>query len=147
MSSICNKIIDIIQRKGRGYIFTPRDLISLGSRQSIDTALFRLVDRGIIRHLSRGLYGFPKKHAVLGSLLPSLDKVAIVIAKDNDSQVQLTGAKAAHLLGLTIQVPAQTVYLTNSRSKEITIGKSRLSLKHASQKIMAGAGTSTEIPW
>jgi len=130
-----------IQKHGRSYIFTPRDFINFGTRQAVDTALSRLTAQGDIRRLSRGVYDYPKKHRLLGDLLPSLDDVAKVIAKDTDSSIQISGARALYLLGLTTQVPAQTVYLTDGHSRDIKIGGVVLKLRHASPKVMVGAGS------
>lgn len=130
-----------IQQDGPGSVFTPSDFIDFGSRQAIDTALSRLVTQGNIRRLSRGVYDYPKKHRLIGDLLPSLDDIALAIARDTDSTIQISGARALYLLGLTTQVPAQTVYLTDGRSKQVQIGGATLTLKHASPKVMAGAGS------
>jgi len=140
MQSVVNKIMVQIQQNGPGYIFTPKDFLDFGTRQAIDTALCRLAAQGDIRRLARGLYDYPKKHALVGDLLPSLDDVAKVIAKDNDSTIQISGARALYLLGLTTQVPAQAIYLTDGRSRDIKIGNTILKMRHASPKVMAGAG-------
>ena len=76
----------------------------------------------------------------MGDLLPSLDDVAKVIAKDADSTIQISGARALYLLGLTTQVPAQIVYFTDGRSKDVKIGNTVLKMRHTSSKVMAGAG-------
>lgn len=141
MTSVANKIIDKIQQDGPGSVFTSSDFIDLGSRQAVDTALSRLVTQGAIRRLSRGLYDYPKKHHLLGDLLPSLDDVALVIARDTNSTIQISGARALYLLGLTNQVPAQSVYLTDGRSRDIQIGGATLTLRHTSPKMMTGAGS------
>lgn len=133
--------MSIIQEHGRGYVFTPKDFLDLGSREAIDTALSRLTTNGDIRRLARGLYDYPKQNKLLGDLYPDPDYVAQVIARDLDSQIQISGARAMHMLGLTTQVPAQTVYLISGPSKEIKIGGVVLKFKHASPKIMAGSGT------
>ncbi|OGT44905.1 MAG: hypothetical protein A3E82_03050 [Gammaproteobacteria bacterium RIFCSPHIGHO2_12_FULL_38_11] len=78
-------------------------------------------------------------------MYPSLDDVAKAISKNADSKIQVSGAKALHLLGLTTQVPAQTVYLTDGQSKNIQIGQTILTLKHASSKVMAGAGSKAGV--
>lgn len=140
MQSVVNKIMIQIQQNGPGYVFTPKDFLDFGTRQAIDTALCRLAAQGDIRRLARGLYDYPKKHALLGDLLPSLDDVAKVIAKDTDSTIQISGARALYLLGLTMQVPAQIVYLTDGRSKDVKIGNTVLKMRHTSPKVMAGAG-------
>lgn len=141
MNSVSDKIIQKIQKDGPGSIFTPKDFIDLGTRQAVDTALSRLASAGKIRRLSRGLYDHPKKHRLLGQLLPSLDDIAKTIAKTTDSKIQISGARALHLLGLTKHVPAQTVYLTNGPTKKINIHGSLLHLKHVSNKTIVGAGT------
>ncbi len=139
--TVSNKIMLKIQKHGRGYIFTPTDFLSFGSRQAIDTALSRLAAQDKIRRLTRGLYDYPKQHQLLGDLMPSLDKIAEAIARDTDSDMQISGARALYLLGLTTQVPAQTTYLTSGRSRDIKIGSVLLKLRHASSKVMAGAGS------
>ncbi len=140
MQSVIDNIRIQIQQNGPGYLFTPKDFLDFGTRQAIDTALCRLTAQGDIRRLARGLYDYPKKHSLLGDLLPSLDDVAKVIAKDAGSTIQISGARALYLLGLTTQVPAQIVYLTDGRSKDVKIGNTLLKMRHASSKIMAGAG-------
>jgi Family of unknown function (DUF6088) len=42
-----------------------------------------------------------------------------------------SGASSANALGLTTQVPTQTVYLTSGRSRKITLGKQVVHLQHA----------------
>lgn len=145
MTKMPQKIMQLVRRHGRGCVFTPKDFIELGSRMALDTALSRLAASGHIRRLAHGLYDYPKKHSLLGDLYPSLDVVAMAIAKDSDSKIQLSGAAALHLLGLTTQVPAQIVYLTDGQSKNIQIGKTMLRLKHASSKVMAGCGTKAGV--
>jgi len=81
----------------------------------------------------------------LGDLLPSLDDVAKVIAKDTDNTIQISGARALYLLGLTTQVPAQIVYLTDGRSRDVKIRNTVLKMRHASPKVMAGAGRKVGI--
>ena len=141
MSKIHRKIIQLVYLRGRGCVFTPKDFIGVGSRMAIDTTLSRLAAAGHIRRLARGLYDYPKRHRLLGDLYPSLDDVAKTIARDADSKLQISGANALHVLGLTTQVPAQIIYLTDGQSKNIQIGRATLVLKHASSKVMAASGS------
>ena len=126
MTTLTKKIMGKVRGHGKGYIFTPGDFLSLGSRSAIDTTLSRLAANGVIRRLSHGLYDYPKTHPLLGELLPSLDDVAKVIAKDAGCHIQISGARALFLLGLTTQVPAQIIYLTDGPSKVIRIGNTVL---------------------
>ena len=43
MSAVADKIIKRVRGKGRGWAFTPKDFLDLGTRASIDMALTRLV--------------------------------------------------------------------------------------------------------
>lgn len=129
-----------VSQRGRGIIFTPKDFLHLGTRPAIDTALSRLAAREDIRRLTRGLYDYPKQHPILGDLLPSLDDVAKAIAKDSGTTLQISGAKALHLLGLSTQVPAQVLYFTDGHSRDIKIGNAVLKLRHVSNKKLIGAG-------
>ena len=140
MASIEDRIIYRIRAKGRGWVFSPSHFLDFGSRKAVDLALFRLVNRGTIRRLARGIYDYPKIHPQLGALSPSIDSVAKLIAEKNNSQLKITGAEAANALGLSTQVPARIVYLTDGPSRKIKIGKQTIELRHASPKKMATAG-------
>ncbi len=141
MASISKKMLGRVSRLGKGHVFTAKNFIDLGSRQAIDTALSRLAAQKKIRRLAQGIYVCPKQHALLGDLLPSLDLIASTLAKETDSRIQITGARALYLLGLTTQVPTQMIYLTDGPTRNIVVNNSRLLLKHATSNVMKGAGT------
>lgn len=137
MQAIRNRI----RRKGRGWVFTPADFLNVGSRASVDQSLSRLVGQGFIRRLDRGVYDYPKVSSRLGALSPSPDAVAHALARQDGSNVQLSPARAANMFGLTTQVPAKAVYLTDGSSRTRSIGRQTVVLKSASPKMMVGAGT------
>ena len=139
--SIATRIRRKLRARGRGAVFTPRDMLDLGSRAAVDQALSRLVKSGFVQRLTRGLYSYPRKSPRLGVLSPTPDAVAAALARQNDSSLQVTGAQAANALGLSLQVPAQTAYLTDGRSRRVKIGGRTISLKHASAGTMVAAGT------
>ncbi len=126
---------------GRGSVFTPSDFLDLAGRAAIDQALSRLVRGGRLRRLARGLYDLPKVHPKLGPLSPAPDDVARALARETGSQVQITGAQAANALGLTTQVPAKTIYLTDGPSRRVVLGKRVVDLRHASPKHLIAPGS------
>ena len=115
-------------------MFTLSDFLDLAERPAVDQALSRLARNGKLRRLARGLYDLPKLHPRLGPLSPDPDHVARALARETGSKVQIAGARAAHLLGLTPQVPAQSDYLTDGPSRQVVLRKRVIDLRHASPK-------------
>ncbi len=136
MTSIANKIVHRIRAKGRGWVFAPKDFVDFGTRASVDVTLMRLVKKGFIRRLGRGCYDFPKQHDALGILSPRADDVAQVTAAKTGDTVFPSGAQAANMLGLSTQVPARPVYLTNGATRTRTIDGRQVRLKHARVPIL-----------
>lgn len=133
--------------RGRGSVFTSSDFLDLAERPTIDQALSRLARNGKLRRLARRLYDLPKLHPRLGPLSPDPDDVARALARETGSQVQIAGAPAANLLGLTVQVPAQSNYLTDGPSRRVVLGKRVVDLRHASPKhlILPGSAAGTIV--
>ncbi len=131
-----NAIKSRIFGKGRGWVFTPSDFNGLGSSSSIRKALSTLTQKGLIRRLTTGIYDYPLEHLELGVLPPEIDKIAQAIAKKYAIKIQPSGAFAANLLGLSQQVPAKIVYLTDGISKKINIGGRVLLFKKSAPSSM-----------
>ena len=134
-----------VQRSARGAVFTPATFATLGSRAAIDKALQRLVTAGALRRLSRGLYDKPRQDKLLGTLWPSVDAVVKAVAGKNKLRVQPAGAYAANLLGLSEQVPAKVVLLTDGASRSVRAGPMHITLKRTSPRNMAAANRLTGL--
>ena len=94
-----------------------------------------------IRRLAQGLYDYPKKHDVLGTIPPDLNEVAKAIAEKDGVQIQPAGAHAANLVGLSMQVPGRIIFLTEGASKKVKIGNQEIIFKKTTKKNMLSAGT------
>lgn len=140
MQSIVTKIKKRIYRKDRGFVFTKSHFFDLGSRTAVAKALERLADAGVIRRLSRGLYEYPKQHPEFGDLPVNYEQVAQALAGRDNLKIQPSGAYAANLLGLSDQVPAKVVFLTDGSHRKIQIGSRSIVLKRTTPKNMATAG-------
>src|SRR6266446_4368325 len=138
--SIDSRILARINGRGRGSVFVPVDFLDIGSREAVDTALHRLARKGTIRRLARGVYDFPKVHPVLGTLQPSAEAVASALAGRDRTRLQPAGAYAANALGLSEQVPAKAVFLTDGPSRTVKIGPTTIQLRRTTAKNMAAAG-------
>jgi hypothetical protein len=145
MKTVQDQVLTRIRAKGRGAVHVPADFLDLGSRAAVDQALGRLARAGTIRRLARGVYDFPKQDPRLGALSPSLARVAVAIARSTKSQLQVSGAQAANQLGLSTQVPARLVYLTDGPTRTIQVGNRAIAFRHAAPRKLAGAGTAAGV--
>ena len=138
--SIDSKILAAIRHRGSGSVFVPADFLEIGSREAVDVALHRLARRGTIRRLARGVYDLPKEHPVLGPLAPSAEAVARALAGRDRTRLQPAGAYAANALGLSEQVPAKAVFLTDGPARTVRIGSMTIQLRRTTPRNMAAAG-------
>ncbi|HYG33297.1 MAG TPA: DUF6088 family protein [Clostridia bacterium] len=134
------KMLARVKAHKKGWVFTPSNFLDLGSRRAVDTALFRLTKAGTIRRIAQGLYDVPRTHPVVGEIGPDIDMVVKAVSSKSATRLQPTGAYAANLLGLSEQVPAKVVFLTNGRSKHLRLRNLNITLKQASPRTMATAG-------
>lgn len=143
MKTVAGQILRRVRGWGRAGVFTQSDFFDLADRTTgvIDQTLSRLARRGTIRRIGRGLYDYPRINPRLGVLSPAPDAVARALARKTHSTVQVAGAQAANALGLSTQVPAHTIYLTDGPSRYVTIGRRDIRLRHASPKHLIAAGT------
>ena len=140
---ITTKIKQRIIGKGRGAIFAPTDFLDIGSRASVDQALSRLADQGMIRRLTRGLYDYPKQSPRFGLLSPSADDIARAVARKDSQVLQPSPAMAANQLGLSTQVPSKPTYMTDGPTRTKRVGRQVIQFRNASSKTLVGAGQKT----
>ena len=140
--SLQDKMVSRIRGRGRGWAFKSSNFSDLGSRGVVDVALSRLAGRGAIRRVARGVYDFPRQSKWLGGDAgPDLDSVAQAIAKSRKTCLQISGAHAANRLGISTQVPARRVYLTDGPNHDVEVGSGKITFRRAAPKNLLGAGT------
>jgi len=130
-----------IRARNPGSVVSPTDFLSLGTRAAVDQVLSRLTKEGTLRRLRRGLYYYPRVNEQLGiTLSPNPDAIAKAIARGQKTEIQVAGAQAANLLGLSEQVPARVVYLTDGATGKVKVDNQTIELRHASPRTMRTAG-------
>lgn len=135
MINVQDVILDYLRRRGRGKVYTSKDLAQLGSRAAIDQTLSRLARDGTLQRLARGLYYYPRSNARLDMVVsPNAEEIADALARQTGSRITPSGALAANRLGLSTQVPAKHVYLTDGRSREVHVGNQVFAMKHVAPK-------------
>lgn len=133
--TIEHKMVNRIYGRGRGWAFSQADFADLGSRSAIDLALHRRQKEGLIRRVIRGVYDYPRYSQVLQSPVSSdIDQVAHALARKFGWRIQPDGATAQNLLGLSTQVPARSVYLSDGPDRCYAIGKTSLVFEHTALK-------------
>ena len=146
MSTIQDDILDRIRGHDRGKVFTPKDFLDLGSRDAADQSLSRLVKSGEIQRLGRGLYHYPRVNERLGIPIgPDPDEIAEALGRQTGSRVLPSGAVAANRLGLSTQVPAKPVYLTDGRTRQVRIGGMVFQIRHAAPKELSAASRTSAM--
>ena len=133
------KIVDRMEGRGRGSAVTANDFLDLGSRDSVDQALSRLVKQQTLIRVDRGIYAYPKVSRLIGAVGPTAEEIAQAMARRGSQRLLPSGAMAANLLGLSDQVPAKVEYLTDGAACERRSGKLLIRLKPTTPKNMATA--------
>lgn len=135
--SVENRVKKAISNYKTGKIFFPSDFSKIGTPTAIRQALNRLELDGFLLRLAHGIYLYPKKHPSFGILYPSIEEIAIAIAKRDKARLIPTGIQALNKLGLSTQVPMNIVYLTDGSSRSIKINNGSIKFKKASPKLLS----------
>ncbi|MEO6993290.1 MAG: DUF6088 family protein [Lacunisphaera sp.] len=106
-------------------VFSRLDFLDLGPTAAVGMTLKRMQDAGTIRRVKRGYYDRPRSDPVMGQLGVSPKEFMAAVARRTGQRLQPHESTTANELGLTEQVPAQTIYATDGASREIDLGKRR----------------------
>lgn len=135
MQAIEQKILSRVYGRGRGWAFTKTDFVAGFGEANIHQALSTLARAGTIRRVCHGVYDYPRYSELLGQALsPDVDQVAQALARKFNWRIQPSGDGALNLLGLSTQVPARWVYLSDGPSREYELGAVTLAFRKSALK-------------
>lgn len=143
--SIDDKVEMKIKKRKAGSILFSEDFQDLGNSGAVKVALHRLVNRGEISRIARGIFAKPKHSELVGEVLPSTEKIAKAIAKRDKARILPTGTYAMHVLGLSTQIPLKLVYLTDGSPRKITIGNRTIQFKKTTPKNLSLKGEVSKL--
>ena len=146
--NIGKRIVNNIKKCGRGSIFFPNSFVSYGDIKSVSKSLERLTNDAVIIRLANGIYLYPKidKELGLGVLYPSVEEIALQVARRDKAHIAPTGAYAMNLLGLSTQVPMNVVFLTDGSPRKIKLGNNRIiTFKHTVPKNLAFVSKTAQL--
>ncbi|MDR0303668.1 MAG: DUF6088 family protein [Chitinispirillales bacterium] len=123
MQNTNNNIIEYIKRNRNVSIFFADEFRKFGNNDAVRQALSRLCRKNFLIRLSAGIYLYPKIDKEIGIIFPSIETIAKVIAKREKIRLIPTGSYALNALGLSTQVPAKVVFLTDGTARIVKVGK------------------------
>lgn len=133
--STYNSIKERVELSERGTLFFPDSFSALGSSDAVRSALVRLCKSNILIRVAQGIYYYPRIDNKWGSgiIPPSIEEIARGIAMRDKVRIAPTGSYAMYQLGLSTQIPANVVFMTDGSQRRISIGKGRgIFFKHSS---------------
>lgn len=139
--SVSARIAQRVKRLPKGQPFSISHFTGFGTKNAVSKAIARLVNRGELERVYRGIYMRPKPGLYVARARPSLWELISVIARQKHLSLQIHGANAVRRFGLSTQMPLIPIYYTNGASRSVFIGKAEVRLIHAAPMVMQHAGT------
>ena len=130
MPSSPEQIMSYAAALPEGALLHPKVLLHLGTRAAIDQALSRLAKKGRLMRVCHGMYVCPVETRY-GPRPPAVEKVVVFLSALWGETIVPCGGAAANALGLTTQIPVQSVYLTSGPNRKLTLGELTVNLRHA----------------
>ena len=125
------RILDRIKYRGKNWVFSATDFVKDFKRWEIDQALVSLEKSGVIKRVIRGLYYYPQYSEMLQeSVAPDIHGVAKALARKYEWTIYPEGNTVLNYLGLSTQVVAKVLYLSDGPAKKYEIGGLSLEFKH-----------------
>lgn len=118
-----------------GAVFVAADFTDITDKAIANVILARLEVEGTIRRVLRGVYDKPEYNDFLKEYVaPIPDNVAHAIARNYGWTIVPCGDTALNLLGLSAQVPATCVYVSDGAYKEYTFDNTTIRFKRTTNK-------------
>ena len=116
-------------------IYVNSDFSEIADDVAIRKVLSRLEADGVLRRIMRGVYEYPEYNDFLNEYVaPSPNKVAHALARNYGWTIVPSGDTALNMLGLSTQVPATWLYVSDGPYKEYTFGSITLKFMHTTNK-------------
>lgn len=139
--SVSTRIAQRVKRLPKGKPFCISRFAELGARGAISRAVARLVSQGELERVHQGVYMRPKSSRYVARVRPNVWEVVSLIARQHRHVLQIHGAHAVRLFGLSTQMPLIPIYYTSGPSRSFFMGKAEVRLVHAEPMVMQRAGT------
>ena len=130
-----NQIRNIITKSENGSVFVSTDFTDITDKKTVNMALLRLADEGLVKKILFGVYYKPEYNELLGeTVAPSPNNVAHALARNFGWTIVPCGDTALNLLGLSTQVSSQWVYVSDGAYKEYSFDNIVIKFKRTTNK-------------
>lgn len=141
-----NVIRNIVAEAEIGTVFVASDFVDISDKTTINTSLTRLEEEKLIRRVMRGVYYKAEYNEFLQEYVSPLpDKVAHALARNFGWTIVPCGDTALNLLGLSTQIPAAWVYVSDGTYKEYSFENTTLKFKKTTNKEISKLSTKTAL--
>lgn len=128
-------IRDRIRQSEYGMVYVAVDFVDICDKTNINAYLARLAEEGLIRRVMRGVYYKAEYNEMLGEYVtPAVDNVAQALARNFGWTIVPSGDAALNILGLSTQVPATYVYVSDGTYKEYTFHNITIQFKRTTNR-------------
>ncbi|MCL2722325.1 MAG: DUF6088 family protein, partial [Treponema sp.] len=118
-----------------GAVFVPSDFFDIAEAVKVNMCLSRLEDSGDLIRVMHGVYAKPRYSSLLdANVPPRSDNIAKAIARNYGWTIVPCGDTALNLLGLSTQVQATVMYVSDGPYKEYNADGITLSFKRTNSK-------------
>ena len=122
------------------------DFADISDNMKVGVCLSRLENEKLLRRIMRGVYDKPEYNSFLQEYLePAPDKVANAIARNYGWTIVPCGDTALNLLGLSTQVPAIWLYVSDGPYKEYSFNNTTIKFKHTANKEISKLSYKTSL--
>jgi hypothetical protein len=124
-----------IRQSEYGTVYVAVDFVDVSDKTNINAYLARLAEEGLIRRVMRGVYYKAEYNEMLGEYVtPTVDNVAQALARNFGWTIVPCGDVALNILGLSTQVPATYVYVSDGTYKEYTFHDITIQFKRTTNR-------------
>ncbi|GAA3970811.1 DUF6088 family protein [Allohahella marinimesophila] len=126
------KIARRLKRMKRGTPISNKQFYDLGTTAAVQKALSRLVQKGLIERVAKGMYARPMTLAGMPSVkvTASAEQIARKWAQRHGYTIVRQGVESAYRLGFQTQAPVKTVLWSNGSDKTFAVGNQVVEVRH-----------------
>ncbi|WP_434333162.1 DUF6088 family protein [Mycoplasma capricolum] len=144
--SYASQIQDRIDSFRSGKVFISNDFLDIASNETVRRTLNKLVNENKIKRIMNGFYYNPEYSELIHEYeMFTVNELAFSIARKYNWEIAPFGIACLNILGLSTQVPAKMIYVSNGKNKTYKIQKREIEFKKVNNKEISNMSLKTKI--